>query len=76
MLPAGPALGHPEQEILARLWRRPQTQTGWLSQVGLPSYQGSENGTVQAAEYRVWVRAPEHVRPVDGVDYDQAPPTG
>jgi hypothetical protein len=23
------------------------------------------------AEYRVWVRAPDHVRPVDGVDYDQ-----
>jgi hypothetical protein len=28
-------------------------------------------GGVEAAEYRVWVRAPEHVRPVDGVDYDQ-----
>ncbi|MGX1364722.1 hypothetical protein RKD19_000081 [Streptomyces canus] len=26
---------------------------------------------MEAAEYRVWVRAPEHVRPVDGVDYDQ-----
>jgi hypothetical protein len=28
---------------------------------------------VEAAEYRVWVRAPDHVRPVDGVDYDQVP---
>lgn len=26
---------------------------------------------MEAAEYRVWVRAPDHVRPVDGVDYDQ-----
>lgn len=26
---------------------------------------------MEAAEYRVWVRAPERVRPVDGVDYDQ-----
>jgi hypothetical protein len=26
---------------------------------------------VEPAEYRVWVRAPDHVRPVDGVDYDQ-----
>ncbi len=26
---------------------------------------------MDAAEYRVWVRAPDHVRPVDGVDYDQ-----
>jgi hypothetical protein len=25
----------------------------------------------EAAEYRVWVRTPDHVRPVDGVDYDQ-----
>jgi hypothetical protein len=29
------------------------------------------DGGVEAAEYRVWVRAPEHVRQVDGVDYDQ-----
>ncbi len=26
---------------------------------------------MEAAEYRVWVRAPDHVQPVDGVDYDQ-----
>jgi hypothetical protein len=31
------------------------------------------DGDVQAAEYRVWVRAPEHVRPVDGVSYDAVP---
>ncbi|GHE15271.1 hypothetical protein GCM10010339_89400 [Streptomyces alanosinicus] len=31
------------------------------------------DGSVEAAEYRVWVRAPEHVRPVTGVDYDQVP---
>lgn len=73
VLPADPLLGHPEQEIVARLWRRRQTETGWVFQVGLPSYEGSEAGTVQAAEYRVWVRAPEHARPVDGVDYDQVP---
>nr|WP_143138364.1 hypothetical protein [Streptomyces mirabilis] len=29
------------------------------------------DGGVEAAEYRGWVRAPDHVRPVDGVDYDQ-----
>jgi hypothetical protein len=29
------------------------------------------DGGVEATEYRVWVRAPDHVRPVDGVDYDQ-----
>ncbi|WDV56573.1 hypothetical protein PV963_42755 [Streptomyces coeruleorubidus] len=26
---------------------------------------------MEAAECRVWMRAPEHVRPVDNVDYDQ-----
>ncbi|MFJ9344344.1 DUF6233 domain-containing protein [Streptomyces sp. NPDC101733] len=56
---------------MARLWRRRQTETGWLYLVGLPSYQNHEDGRVEAAEYRVWVRAPKHVRPVDGVDYDQ-----
>ncbi|MFJ6393963.1 DUF6233 domain-containing protein [Streptomyces sp. NPDC091972] len=71
VLPADPLLGTPDQEVVARLWKRQQTPTGWLYQVGLPAYRNSEDGGVEAAEYRVWVRAPEHVRPVDGVDYDQ-----
>ncbi|MET7457881.1 hypothetical protein ABZT03_39745 [Streptomyces sp. NPDC005574] len=71
VLPADPVLGHPEQEVVARLWMRRQTETGWLYLVGLPSYLDLEGGGVEAAEYRVWVRAPDHVRPVDGVDYDQ-----
>lgn len=37
VLPADPVLGHPEQEVVARLWRRRQTETGWLYLVGLPS---------------------------------------
>ncbi|MFJ3594750.1 DUF6233 domain-containing protein [Streptomyces sp. NPDC090231] len=45
-----------------RKYRTPQTMP--LHQV---------DGDVQAAEYRVWVRAPEHVRPVDGVSYDAVP---
>lgn len=64
-------LRQPQQEVVARLWRRRQTKSGWLYLVGLPSYRDGENGGVEAAEYRVWLRAPEHVRPVDGVDYDQ-----
>ncbi|MFD5608797.1 hypothetical protein ACFWI5_38185 [Streptomyces sp. NPDC127064] len=31
------------------------------------------DGDAQADEYRVRVRAPEHVRPVDGVSYDVVP---
>ncbi len=73
VLLADPVLGHPEQEVVARLWRRRQTQAGWLYLVGLPSYRGLEDCGVEAAEYRVWVRAPEHVRPVDGVDYGPGP---
>ncbi|MFJ3891149.1 DUF6233 domain-containing protein [Streptomyces rubrogriseus] len=61
------------QELTARLWARRQTPRGWLYEVGLPAYRNTEDGDVQAAEYRVWVRAPEHVRPVDGVSYDVVP---
>ncbi|MET9819841.1 hypothetical protein [Streptomyces sp. NPDC006355] len=71
VLPADPVLGQPQQEVVARLWGRRQTESGWLYLVGLPSYRDREDGGVEAAEYRVWVRAPEHVRQVDGVDYDQ-----
>ncbi|MFF4961432.1 DUF6233 domain-containing protein [Streptomyces sp. NPDC001222] len=71
VLPADPVLGHPGQEVVARLWRRRPTEAGWLYLVGLPSYRGLEDGGVQPAEYRGWVHAPDHVRPIDGIDYDQ-----
>ncbi|MGW7505658.1 DUF6233 domain-containing protein [Streptomyces albidoflavus] len=73
VLPADPVLGQPEQEVVARPWRRRQTETGWVYVVGLPSYRNLKDGEAEAAEYRVWVRAPGHVRPVDGVDYNQVP---
>lgn len=40
-LPADPVLGHPEQGVPARLWRRRQTETGWVYLVVLPSYRTS-----------------------------------
>lgn len=43
VLPADPVLGQPEQEVVARLWRRRQTGTGWVYLVGLPSYRDLEN---------------------------------
>ncbi|MGA4844380.1 hypothetical protein [Streptomyces sp. G45] len=61
------------QELTARLWARRETPRGWLYEVGLPTYHNTADGDVQAAEYRVWVRAPEHVRPVDGISYDAVP---
>ncbi|MGW4931634.1 DUF6233 domain-containing protein [Streptomyces sp. NPDC004166] len=61
------------QELTARLWARHETGRGWFYEVGLPSYRNTEDGDVEPAEYRVWVRAPEHVRPVDNVSYDAVP---
>ncbi|MEU0664153.1 hypothetical protein [Streptomyces lavendulocolor] len=47
---------------------------GWPFEVGLPAYRNGPGwDTVEPAEYRVWVRAPQHVRPLDGVSYDDVP---
>ncbi|MEU3657857.1 DUF6233 domain-containing protein [Streptomyces sp. NPDC032161] len=63
------------EKVTGRLWARRQLRDGWLYQVGLPDYRNSpgEPVEVEAAEYRGWVRAAEHVRPVEGVSYDQVP---
>ncbi len=48
----------------------------WLPrQVGLPSNRDRGNGRVVPAPYTVWVQAPAHVRPVDGVPYGDIPTT-
>ncbi|MCX4734557.1 DUF6233 domain-containing protein [Streptomyces sp. NBC_01363] len=62
-----------DQEVVAHLWSRRQAPDGWLYEVGLPSYRNGPGDSVEPAEYRVWVRAPEHVRPVGGVSYDAVP---
>jgi hypothetical protein len=41
--------------------------------VGLPAYRNGPGDSVEPAEYRVWVRAPQHVRPAEGVSYDEVP---
>ncbi|MFE3144336.1 DUF6233 domain-containing protein [Streptomyces scopuliridis] len=61
------------QAVVARLWSRRQLHDGWRYEVGLPAYRNGPGDSVEPAEYRVWVRAPEHVRPVDGVSYDDVP---
>jgi hypothetical protein len=38
VLPADPLLGTEQQELVARLWKRRQTETGWVYLVGLPSF--------------------------------------
>nr|MDT0521267.1 DUF6233 domain-containing protein [Streptomyces sp. DSM 41633] len=62
-----------DQEVVAHLWAKRQVRDGWLYEVGLPAYRNGPGDTVEPAEYRVWVRAPQHVRPLDGVSYDGVP---
>ncbi|WP_445270429.1 DUF6233 domain-containing protein [Streptomyces sp. DSM 41634] len=52
---------------------RRQLRDGWRYEVTLPVWKNGPGDAVEAAEYRVWVRAPDHVRPVDGVSYDDVP---
>ncbi len=61
------------QEVVAHLWSRRQARDSWRYEVGLPAYRNGPGDTVEPAEYRVWGRAPEHVRPVNGVSYDAVP---
>lgn len=62
-----------DQEVVARLRPKRQVLDGWLYEVGLPAYRNGPGDAMESAEYRVWVRAPQHVRPVEGVSYDQVP---
>ncbi|GHA69162.1 hypothetical protein GCM10010345_85950 [Streptomyces canarius] len=62
-----------DQEVVAHLWSRRQVPDGWRYEVGLPTHRNGPGDSVEPAEYRVWVRAPERVRPVDGVSYDAVP---
>ncbi|MGK3110652.1 DUF6233 domain-containing protein [Streptomyces sp. WAC05858] len=59
------------QEVVAHLWSRRQAPDGWRYEVGLPAYRNGPGDSMEPAEYRV--RAPDHVRPVDGVSYDAVP---
>jgi hypothetical protein len=64
-----------DQEVVAHLWSRRQARDGWRYEVGLPAYRNGPGDTVEPTREltRVWVRAPQHVRPVDGVSYDAVP---
>ncbi|MER7827010.1 DUF6233 domain-containing protein [Streptomyces sp. NPDC096097] len=62
-----------DQDVVGRLWSKRQVRDGWLYEVGLPAYRNGPGDTVEPAEYRVWVRAPQHVRPLEGVSYDGVP---
>jgi hypothetical protein len=68
-----PGLGG--QEVTGRLHERQQTSEGWLFRVSVPAWQNTAEGGVEPAWYMVWVKAPEHVRRIAGVSYDDVPTT-
>ncbi|CCK32979.1 hypothetical protein BN159_p108 (plasmid) [Streptomyces davaonensis JCM 4913] len=61
------------EAVTGRLHERRQTPDGWLYRVAVPAWQNTPEGRVEPAWYVVWVKAPDHVRPVDGVSYDGVP---
>lgn len=40
---------------------------------GIPVHHSGPQDSVEDAEFRVWVRVADHVRPVEGVSYDRLP---
>ncbi|MEU6095292.1 DUF6233 domain-containing protein [Streptomyces sp. NPDC047079] len=63
------------QEVAGRLQERQQVPDAWLYKVAVPAWQNTPEGRVEPAWYVVWVKAPDHVKPVPGVSYDDVPTT-
>ncbi|MFG2858105.1 DUF6233 domain-containing protein [Streptomyces mirabilis] len=61
-----------DQEVTGRLHERRQTPEGWLYKVSVPAWMVQDDQVVPAW-YTVWVQAPAHVRPVEGISYDDVP---
>ncbi|MEV5898422.1 hypothetical protein [Streptomyces sp. NPDC052127] len=62
VLPADPLLGTEQQEIVARLWKRRQRETGWLYLVGLPSYRDLENAERAVASVDALLKQEPHLQ--------------
>ncbi|NJP53502.1 hypothetical protein HCJ93_26415 [Streptomyces sp. SBST2-5] len=63
------------QEVTGRLQERQQVPDTWLYKVAVPAWQNTPEGRVEPAWYVVWVKAPDHVKPVPGVSYEDVPTT-
>ncbi|MFE2149102.1 DUF6233 domain-containing protein [Streptomyces lavendulae] len=50
------------------LWERRQLPGGWVYLVSFDLWICDEDGVMTTASTRMWVDAPGHARPVDGVD--------
>jgi Family of unknown function (DUF6233) len=59
------------QELQGRLIERQQLEDGtWRYLVALALWRHTETGTIEPAEYRVYL-PPEQVRPIDGISYGE-----
>jgi hypothetical protein len=63
------------QEVTGRLQERQQVPDAWLYKVAVPAWQNTPEGGVEPAWYVLWVKAPDHVKPVPGISYDDVPTT-
>ncbi|MEV4942879.1 DUF6233 domain-containing protein [Streptomyces zaomyceticus] len=61
------------QEIMGSLYARRQLSEGWVYLVSVPVYRNRSDGHVEPAEYRMWLRPQDHLRPVEGVSYGSIP---
>ncbi|MEU3501582.1 DUF6233 domain-containing protein [Streptomyces hundungensis] len=59
------------QEQRARLLARHQVVDGWMYKIAVTLWNANDRGEIEPVTFRTWVNAPQHVRPVAGVDYDQ-----
>ncbi|MFD8992265.1 DUF6233 domain-containing protein [Streptomyces goshikiensis] len=62
-----------EQEVVGRLHARRQLSAGWLYLVSIPVYRTTEQGSIEPAEYRMWLRPQDHLLPAEGAAYDSVP---
>ncbi|MCX5233436.1 DUF6233 domain-containing protein [Streptomyces sp. NBC_00233] len=61
------------QEIVGRLYARRQLPDSWVYLVPIPVYRNADDGGVEAAEYRMWLRPQDHLHPVEGTSYEAVP---
>ncbi|MFE3577927.1 DUF6233 domain-containing protein [Streptomyces vinaceus] len=58
----------PQGEVTGLLWERRQLPGGWVYLVSFDLWVCDEDGVMTTASTHMWVDAPGHARPVDGVD--------
>ncbi|MET7530166.1 DUF6233 domain-containing protein [Streptomyces goshikiensis] len=58
----------PGGEVTGLLWERKQLPGGWVYLVSVDLWVCDEDGVMSTAPARMWVDAPSHTRPAEGID--------